>query len=100
MKTLVALLTVLVLAVAASAVAGCGETVLDDKKLEETLPHDLRSSVPEPVKSASCPSGVKVEKKKTFSCEIVLKSGKKETVKLEFLNDNADYGIVSISANK
>jgi hypothetical protein len=95
MKTLVALVAVFGL-----VLAGCGETVLDNQKLEETLPHDLRSSVSEPVKSASCPSGVQVEKGKTFSCEIVLAGGKKETVKLKFLNDEADYGIVSLTPKK
>jgi Domain of unknown function (DUF4333) len=88
------------LAVFGLALVGCGETVLDNQKLEETLPHDLRSSVSEPVKSASCPSGVEVEKDKIFSCEIVLASGKKETVKLKFLNDEADYGIVSLTPKK
>jgi Domain of unknown function (DUF4333) len=95
MKTLLVLVAALAL-----ALAGCGETVLDNTKLEETLPHDLRKSVSEPIKSASCPSGVKVEKHKKFSCEIVLKSGKKETVELEFLNDEADYGVVSITPGK
>jgi Domain of unknown function (DUF4333) len=98
MKGLVVLIAAL--SVVLLALSGCGETVLDNQKLEETLPHDLRSSVPEPIKSASCPSDIKVEKKKKFECEIVLKSGKKDTVKLEFLNDEADYGVVSISPNK
>lgn len=100
MRTLVAVGAALVLAVAAVSAAGCGETVLDSQKLEETLPHDLRSSVSEPVKSASCPSDIEVEKGKVFSCVVTLKSGEEEIAELKFLNDEADYGIVAIKPKK
>jgi hypothetical protein len=80
--------------------AGCGGTTLDDKSLEEALPHDLRPAVSEPIKSASCPSGIDVEKGKEFSCVITLESGKKETVRLRLTDAKADYEFLSLSPNK
>jgi Domain of unknown function (DUF4333) len=80
--------------------SGCGGTQLDNKKLEETLPHDLRPVVSEPIKSASCPSGIDVEKGVKFDCQIVLENGKKETVHLKLTDDNADYEFISVSPQK
>ena len=88
------------IATAAAALNGCGGTELDSQKLEETLPHDLRTAVPSKIVSADCPSGIEVEKGKTFSCKIVLADGKKESVKLRFLNEDADYEFVGLSSNK
>jgi hypothetical protein len=96
MKTLAVLVAMSV----GLAVAGCGGTELDSKKLEEALPHDLAPVVSSPIKSASCPSGVDVEKGKKFSCEIVLANGKTETAHLKLTNDNADYEFLSLSPNK
>jgi hypothetical protein len=88
-------------AVAGLVLAGCGGgTELDSGKLEETLPHDLRHAVNEPIKSASCPSGIKVEKGNEFTCEIVLASGEKKTAKLKLLNEEADYAFLGFSSNK
>jgi hypothetical protein len=95
MKTLMSLA-----AASALVLAGCGGTELDSQKLEEALPKDLSTVVSSPIKSASCPSGIEVEKGKTFTCEVVLADGKKKTVKLRFLNDDADYEFVGLSANK
>jgi NAD(P)H-hydrate repair Nnr-like enzyme with NAD(P)H-hydrate epimerase domain len=95
MKTFVAFAAALTL-----VLAGCGGTELDSQKLEETLPKDLRAAVPSKIVAADCPSGIEVEKGKTFSCQVVLAEGKKETVKLRFLNEDADYEFVGLSSNK
>jgi hypothetical protein len=95
MKTSIVLFAALAL-----VVAGCGGTELDSKKLEETLPHDLKAAVPSKIVSANCPSGVEVEKGKTFTCQVVLANGQKKTVKLKFLNEDADYEFVGLSSNK
>jgi Domain of unknown function (DUF4333) len=95
MKTLAALAAALAL-----VLVGCGGTELDSKKLEETLPKDLRTAVSSKIVSADCPSGVEVEKGKTFSCQVVLADGKKKTVKLRFINEDADYEFVGLSSNK
>ena len=95
MKTPIALLAALAL-----VLVSCGGTELDSKKLEETLPHDLSTAVHSKVVSADCPSGVEVEKGKTFSCQVVLADGKKKTVKLRFINEDADYEFVGLSSNK
>jgi hypothetical protein len=95
MKTLIALASL-----SALFIAGCGGTELDSQKLEETLPHDLRTVVSEPIKSAECPSGVDVEKGVKFECTIVLKSGKKETVHLKLTDSDADYEFLSVTPQK
>jgi Domain of unknown function (DUF4333) len=95
MKTLIALGAASLL-----VLAGCGGTVLDSKSFEETLPHDLRTVVPAPIVSASCPSGVEVEKGKRFSCEITLKGGRKETAHLRLTDEKADYEFISLSPSK
>jgi Domain of unknown function (DUF4333) len=87
-------------AVSVSVLAGCGGTTLDDKSLEEALPHDLRPAVSEPIKSASCPSGIDVEKGKEFDCEIVLADGTRETVRLRLTDDKADYEFLSLRPSK
>ena len=40
----------------AVAVAGCGETVIDNQKLEEPLQSNLEKALHEKIKSVSCPS--------------------------------------------
>jgi hypothetical protein len=84
----------------ALALPGCGSTQLDNQDLEETLPHDLKPVVSEPIVAASCPSGIDVEKGVKFSCVITLKSGTKETVHLRLTDDKADYEFLSLSPSK
>ncbi len=95
MKTLIALSAASVL-----VLAGCGGTQLDAQKLEETLPHDLRVVVSEPIVSARCPSGIDIEKGKKFNCQITLKSGKMQTAHLMLIDDQADYEFLSLSSSK
>jgi hypothetical protein len=95
MKLLAALI-----AASALLLAGCGGTTLDTQNLEETLPKDLRPVVSSPVKSASCPSDIDVEKGKEFSCKIVLVDGTKKTVHLRLTDDKADYEFLNLSSDK
>jgi hypothetical protein len=83
-------------AVAGICVSGCGETVVDDVKLEEQLKHEVETSRGEKVASVDCPSGVEVKPKTKFECSIYPKKGKKETAVLLIRNDEADITLVEI----
>ena len=84
------------LAIAALALAACGETVVDDVKLEEQLKHEVETSRGEKVKSVDCPSGVEVKPKTKFDCTIVPQKGKKESAVLLIRNNDADITLVEI----
>ena len=90
------LFALLGLAIAALAVGACGETVVDDVKLEEQLKHEVETSRGEKVASVDCPSGVEVKPKAKFECSIYPKKGKKETAVLLIRNDEADITLVEI----
>jgi hypothetical protein len=75
---------------------GCGGTVLDSAKTEDTLQHSLESERKEKVSSVDCPSGQEVEPKATFECTIRLDDGKQETATLEIRNEDADVSVIRI----
>ena len=50
------------------------------------------------VSSVECPSGVEVEKGKTFECTVKLKGGKQETVTVKILNSDADTEITNVQS--
>lgn len=75
--------------------AGCG-TAIDDAATEDAIEQNLESSVRQKVSSVECPSGVEVEPKATFDCEVTLADGKSETVTLKILNEDADIEIAKL----
>lgn len=81
------------LAVLAIAATGCGDTVIDRKSTEETLQASLEKSLHEKIKSVDCPSDVKVEPGKTFTCEVDFSQGKQATATLKIRNKDADISI-------
>lgn len=81
---------------AAVAVLGCGDTVLDSAKMEETLKASLPSSVGEKVVSVDCPSGVKVEKGTTFECTVKPEKGAEQVATIEIRNQNADTSVINL----
>jgi hypothetical protein len=91
---------VLGLVVAVVFVAGCGETLIDSAKIEETLKANLEKSLKEKVSSVECPSGQKVEPKATFACAVKLSNGKTETATLKILNSNADVSVIGLGTEK
>jgi Domain of unknown function (DUF4333) len=69
-----------VLAVALSAVAlGCGDDTVDAEKVEQGIEQDLSSATAQ-ITSVSCPSDVKQEEGKTFTCDAKLEGGGKAQV--------------------
>jgi hypothetical protein len=93
-----AAMPLIALVIAGGALAGCGETVIDDVKLEETLKDNLEKSRGGKVKSVDCPSGVEVEAKTEFECTVRPQKGKAETAVLKIKNEDADIEVVEVKS--
>ncbi len=78
------------------AVSGCGDTVIDDVKTEEAIKADLEKSLHEKIKEVDCPSGVKVEAGKTFTCTVGLSPGKEAIATLKIRDSDADVSFVGL----
>jgi Domain of unknown function (DUF4333) len=78
--------------------AGCGETVIDSAKTEGAIEENLEKSVGQKVSSVECPSGIEVQKRKTFDCTVELQGGKSEMVTLKILNSDADVELTDIKS--
>jgi NAD(P)H-hydrate repair Nnr-like enzyme with NAD(P)H-hydrate epimerase domain len=85
--------------VAVSAI-GCGDTVIDDVKTEDVLEQNVESSLGKKVTAVDCPSGVEVEKGKTFDCVLTLAGGKEETATMKILNEDADIELADLKPSK
>jgi Domain of unknown function (DUF4333) len=90
---------VALLAVAAVA-AGCGESVIDATKAEDTIQASLEKSLHEKIKAVDCPSEPKVDPGTTFTCDVDLSDGKQATVTLKIRNKDADLDIVGLKPSK
>jgi hypothetical protein len=88
------------LAVAGVAVAGCGDTVIDNTKAEDAIQRNLQSSLHEKIDSVSCPSDQKVVPGETFECTVTAADGKKATATLKILNKDADVSLVDLKPEK
>lgn len=86
--------------VAALLVAGCGDTVVDGAKTEDTLQQNLERSLDKKISSVDCPSDQKVEAGATFTCQVNLAGGKDETATLEIRNEDADISVIDLSPNE
>jgi hypothetical protein len=95
-----ALTIIVALAALAIFAAGCGDTVLDSAKTEETIQANLEKSVHEKIKSVDCPSDQKLEAGKTFTCTVVYPDGKQATATLKIRNEEADVSFVGLKLNK
>ncbi len=88
----------LALAIAALALAACGETVIDEAKAEDAVFADLES-LDVAVQSVDCPEDVEVEPGKTFECKVTVGGGRQEaTATLRILNEDADVRFVDFQA--
>ncbi len=93
---------VLALSVAmlAASVGGCGETVIDDAKTEDAIEQNLEESIGKRISAVDCPSGIEVEKGKTFDCTVTLRGGGEETAVMKILNDDADIELSRLQPAK
>jgi len=87
-----------VLAALALAVAGCGETVIDTSKTEDTIQADVEKTRGEKVESVECPQP-EVEPGTTFDCTVNYPGGKEATVTLKIRNEDADLSTVGFEFN-
>lgn len=100
MRSAIRVLPVLALALAAIVIGGCGDTVLDGAKLEDTLQADLEGSVEREIVAIDCPSDQKVEPKATFTCSVRFAGGETATATLEIRNEDADVTLTDLKANE
>jgi Domain of unknown function (DUF4333) len=71
----------------AVAVSGCSTATHEiDHKKAEGLAQQI-GTVKGTVKSASCPSGVKLKKGATFDCKLVYTSGRSATISIHQVDD-------------
>jgi hypothetical protein len=75
--------------VLAAAIAGCGDTVIDQEKAEKLVVDNITGGQVEP-ESASCPADVKAEKGKTFDCTVAFPDGEEGTVTVHITSDDGD----------
>lgn len=85
----------LALAVGAS-LAGCGGTVVDPVKLEETIQPSLEDSIHEKIQKVECPSDQSVDPGATFTCDVIFSDDRREVATLEIRNEDADISLVGL----
>jgi hypothetical protein len=86
--------------IAASLLAGCGGTVIDKEKLDDTTHASLERSLHEKIESVDCPSDQSVDPGATFECEVVFPDGKRASAILRIRNKDADVSIVGFKPNQ
>lgn len=82
----------------AFAAGGCGETVIDDAKIEDTIQADVEKTRGEKVESVDCPQP-EVDPGATFTCKVSYPDGKQATVTLKIRNEDADLDTVGFKLN-
>ncbi|HEX5929965.1 MAG TPA: DUF4333 domain-containing protein [Solirubrobacterales bacterium] len=91
-------IALLALAAATLVVVGCGDTVIDDTKIEDTIKADVEKSRDEKVSSVECPEP-EVDPGSTFTCAIEYPDGKQATITLKIRNEDADLDVVGFKLN-
>jgi hypothetical protein len=86
--------------VATIVAAGCGETIIDSKKTEDTIQASLEKSLHEKIRAVSCPSDQEVEPGATFTCTVKFSDGSEEVATLKIRNKDADISLVGLETNK
>ncbi|HEY1854488.1 MAG TPA: DUF4333 domain-containing protein [Solirubrobacterales bacterium] len=81
-------------------VSGCGDTVIDEAKTEEAIKASLEKSLHEKIKTVDCPSNVKVEAGKTFSCTVDFPESNEAIATLKIRDSDADVSLVGLKASK
>jgi hypothetical protein len=80
--------------------AGCGDTLIDGTKTEDTLKASLENSLHEKITSVECPSDQKVKPGKTFTCTVDFADGKHATATLKIRDKEANISVVGLKQNK
>jgi hypothetical protein len=80
--------------------AGCGETVIDATKAQDTIEASLEKSLHEKIKAVDCPSDVEVEAGATFTCTVDFSNGSREIATLKIRNKEADVSLVGLKTTR
>jgi uncharacterized cupredoxin-like copper-binding protein len=110
-----------ILAVIAVVAAGCGETVVDDVKIEDQSQSNLEKVLPErlaqgaagkelqkelgispdeKISSVDCPSDVEVEAGKTFTCTVTFANGNKAEEAFKIRDEDANVEQISFGPSQ
>jgi Domain of unknown function (DUF4333) len=89
----------LVLALAFAAL-GCGDTIIDSAKTEDTIKANVEKSLHQKVASVDCPTDRKVEPGETFNCTIEFSDGTHATSTWKIRNKDADIDVVGFEQTK
>jgi hypothetical protein len=84
----------------ALALSGCADTVIDDVKTEEQTKASLEKSLHEKIREVDCPTDVKVEAGKAFSCTVVFAESNKAIATLKIRNSDADVSLEDLKPSK
>ena len=79
---------------------GCGETVIDSGKTEETIKASLEKSRDEKISAVDCPSDQKVVAGATFTCTVDYPGGEQRIATLKIRNTDADLSLVGLEQKK
>jgi hypothetical protein len=91
---------VVALAAVAFAMVGCGSTIIDTAKTEDTLQANVEQARHEKIKSVDCPSEQDVDPGATFVCAVNFSDGKKASITLKIRNKDADVDVVGFKFEK
>jgi hypothetical protein len=95
-----AVLFLTALAVAAVVATGCGPTVIDRAKLEDTVQQNLEQGEGKAVRAVECPSDQEVDLGATFTCTVEYSDGGKSIATLKIRNERADLSLIDLKTNK
>ena len=84
----------------AFAALGCGDTIIDSGKAEETIKASLEKSRHEKISAVECPSDQKVVAGATFTCTVSYPGGEQQIATLKIRNSDADLDLVGLNPKK
>ena len=81
--------------IAGLAILACGDKVIDDAKAEDQIEANVENNLGIKVR-VECPTGVKVEAGRTFSCTVTTRKGREAKAVLKILNADADVDFIAL----
>jgi len=88
------------LGIAGILIVGCGPTVIDQVKLEDTVQQNLEKGESKAIRAVECPSDQEVAPGATFTCTVEYSDGGKSIATLRIRNERADLSLIDLKTNK
>jgi type IV pilus biogenesis protein CpaD/CtpE len=95
-----ALVTATISVLAAIALAGCSDLVIDDEKARDAIEADIVTKSDIPVRSVECPKDVPVVPGDRFSCQVRATGGKRYRANILILDEDANVRFESLEEVK